>query len=117
VVYDVATREAQTLAGGASRILSLAVDPPSARRAVGTATGVMVEHRGEWQRCDGHAGFTYAIATLDHGRFVSGAFDGGIVVRDFDGGAPIRVLNHGGLVFSLAYAPGVQRLVSAGSDC
>jgi WD40 repeat protein len=115
VVYDLARRVQRTLYGGSPRILSLAVDPTHSTCAVGTATGVMVQHNGRWRHCDTHRAFTYAIATLDRGRFAEGAFDGRIVVRDFDG-TEGRALNHRGLVFSLAYAPGVRRLVSAGSD-
>lgn len=117
VVYDVATGDAQTLRGDARRILALAVDPLRTTGAVGTATGVMVQDRGDWRRCEDHSSFTYALATLDRGRFAAGAFDGRVVVRDFDDGAPIRIMDHRGLVFSLAYAPMARRLVSAGADC
>ncbi len=116
VIYDLTTRAQRTLDGGSPRILSLAVDPLHSTCAVGTANGVMVQDRGQWRHCETRGAFTYAIATLDRGRFVSGAFDGRIVVRNFDGSATGPVLNHRGLVFSLAYAPQVRRLVSAGSD-
>ncbi len=121
VVYDLATREMQTRAaqmldGGARSILSLAVDPAGTTCAVGTAKGVVVEDRGQWRRCDTRESFTYAMTTLDRERFASGGFDGRIVVRNFGDGAPIQVLDHGGLVFSLAYAPRSRQLVSGGND-
>src|SRR5262245_5022979 len=119
-VFETATgRLCWRSSGNALAALSAVASPDGSYLAIGFANGrIEVRDRtgATIRSFQGHERFVYLMRGIDDKRFLSGGFDGRMIVWSYDGESLQRLQHGGGFVFGAAVCRASNCVVSSGGD-